>query len=71
MCLCVSNTLTCTCDLPRGGGGTPYNGLYGEAPPERGTFFRLEVYKRVAISRAEVYERVGKSVILEFNRAFN
>ena len=21
------------------GGGTPYNGLYGEAPPERGTFF--------------------------------
>ena len=25
---------------PGGGGGTPYNGLYGEAPPERGTFFR-------------------------------
>ena len=23
---------------------TPYNGLYGEAPPERGTFFRLELY---------------------------
>ena len=23
------------------GGGTPYNGLNGEAPPERGTFFRL------------------------------
>ena len=23
--------------------GTPYNGLYGEAPPERGTFFRLQV----------------------------
>ena len=50
-------------------GGTPYNGLYGKAPPERGTFFRVEVrselragansllvevYKRVAISRAEV-----------------
>ena len=31
------------------GGGTPYNGLYGEAPPERGTLFRLEVYKRVGI----------------------
>ena len=31
---------------PPGGGGTPYNGLYGETPPERGTFFRLEVYKR-------------------------
>ena len=23
-----------------GGGGTPYGGLYGEAPPERGTFFQ-------------------------------
>ena len=30
-----------------GHGGTPYNGLCGEAPPKRGTFFRLEVYKRV------------------------
>ena len=28
------------------GGETPYNGLYWEAPPERGTFFRLQVYKR-------------------------
>ena len=37
-----------------GVGGTPYNGLYGEAPPERGTFFGLEVHKRVGISRAEV-----------------
>ena len=36
--------------LPRGGGGgIPYNGLYGEAPPERGTFFRLQVYERVGI----------------------
>ena len=32
-----------------GGGGTPYNGLYGEAPPERGTLFRLQVCKRVGI----------------------
>ena len=48
---------------PGGGGGTPYNGLYGEAPPERGTFFRLQVYKRVGVSQVEVYERVGKSVI--------
>ena len=47
----------------RGGGGTPYNGLYGEAPPERGAFFRLQIYKRVGISQAEVYKRVGKSVI--------
>ena len=37
--------------------------LYGEAPRERGTFFRLQVYKRVEISLAEVYERVGKCVI--------
>ena len=44
-------------------GGTPYNGLYGEAPPERGTFFKLQVYKRVGISQVEVYKRVGKSVI--------
>ena len=43
---------------PGGGGGrvggTPYNRLYGEALPERGTFFKLEVYKRVGISQAEV-----------------
>ena len=37
----------------RGGGDggrerTPYNGTYGEAPPERGAFFRLQVYERVA-----------------------
>ena len=43
----------------RGGGkggagrGTPYNGLYGEAPPEWGTFFRLHVYERVGISLVE------------------
>ena len=43
--------------------GTPYNGLYWEAPPERGTFFRLQVYKRVGISQVEVYKREGKSVI--------
>ena len=49
--------------MPGGGGVTPYNGLYGEAPPERGTFFRLQVYERVGISQAEVDEREGKSVI--------
>ena len=30
-----------------GGGDTPYDGLYGEAPPERGTVFRPQVYERV------------------------
>ena len=42
-----------------GGGGTPYDGLYGEAPPERGIFFRLQVYERVGISLDEVYERAS------------
>ena len=35
----------------------------GEAPSERGTIFRLQVYERVGILLLEVYERVGKSVI--------
>ena len=35
-----------------GWGGTPYNGVYKEVPPERGTIFRLEAY-----------ERAGKTVI--------
>ena len=35
----------------REAGGTPYNGLYGEAPPERGNFFTLQVYERVGILR--------------------
>ena len=45
--------------------------LYGEAPPERGTFFRLQVYERlrVGISLVEVYKRVGKPVIWVFKRA--
>ena len=45
-------------------GGTPYNGLYGEVLPKRGTFPRLQVYERVGISLVEVYERVGKSIIV-------
>lgn len=44
-------------------GGTSYNGLYGESPPERGTVFRLQLDERVAISLVELYESVGKSVI--------
>ena len=48
---------TCWDLIPRG--GTPYNGLYGEAPPEMGTFLRLQVqgYERVGNSLVEVYER--------------
>ena len=38
----------CSHGCPGGEGrGTPYNGLYGEAPPERGTFFMLQVYDGV------------------------
>ena len=40
-------------------GGTPYDGLYGVAPPGRGIFFRLQVHKRVGISLDEVYERAS------------
>ena len=28
---------------PEGKGDTPYNGLYGDAPPEKGTFSTLQV----------------------------
>ena len=52
-----------------GGGGTPYNGLYGEALPERGTFFRRQVFERVGILLDKVYERAGKSVIWVCERA--
>ena len=43
--------------------GAPYNGLYGEALHERGTTFRLQVYKRAGISQVELNKRVGKSVM--------
>ena len=41
----------------------PCTGLYGEAPPESDTFFRLQVYKMVGILKVEVYKMVGKSVV--------
>ena len=44
-------------------GDTLYNDLYGDVPPKRGTFFRLQVYERVGNSQVEVYKRVGKSAI--------
>ena len=55
----------------RGGGGTPYDGLYGEVPPKRGIFFRLQVYERVEILLNEVYKWVGKFVIWVCERARN
>ena len=50
-------------------GGTPYGGLHGKAPLERGLYLRLQVYERVGISLVEVYKRVGKSVIWVCERA--
>ena len=44
-------------------GGTPFKVLYRKAPPKRGTFFRLQVHKRVGILPIKVYKRVEKSVI--------
>ena len=49
--------------------GEALPGLYGEAPPERGTFFRLQVYERVGILLVELYKRIGKFVILVCKRA--
>ena len=48
-----------------GPGDTPDDGLYGEVPPERGIFFRLQVYDRVGISLVEVYKREGKFWVCE------
>ena len=46
--------------FPPGVGGTPYDGLYGELPPEWGIFFRLlQVHERVGISLLEVYKGYG------------
>ena len=54
--------------MRRGGGegrGTLYKELYAHALPERGDFFRLEIYKRVGIfTYIIVYKRVGKTAIL-------
>ena len=43
------------------GAYTSYNGQYREAPPQKGSFSRLQV--RLGVLQVEVYERVGKSVI--------
>ena len=50
-------------NYPPGEKGTPFKVLYWEAPPEKRTFFRLQVYERVGILLVEVFQRVGKSVI--------
>ena len=65
----VASSLNTTSRARRVGGGvTPYRGQNGEAPPEWGTFFRLQAYERVGISRVEQDERVGKYVITACER---
>ena len=51
--------------IPGAGRGVlpPTMTLTGILRPKGATFFRLQAFKRVAISLVEVYERVGKSVI--------
>ena len=67
------NIIKPLCSAPGGGGGgvggTPNDGHYGEALPGRGTFFRLQVYERAGILLADVYKRVGESVIWICKRA--
>jgi len=41
----------------------PIMAYTGETLPERGTFFRLQVYERVATSPVELYERLGEFVL--------
>ena len=47
-------------------GGTPYDGLYVEALPERGIFFRLQVYERVEKSVIWVCERAQRVEQMNF-----
>ena len=51
-------------------GSTQYYVQYGEAPPKRGTFSRLQMYERVEMSLAEIYERGGQSVISVCKKAY-
>ena len=63
-CNCVA-----TLPPPPPGRVTPYNGLYGEAPTEQGTFFSLQVNEMVGIWLVEVYEWVGKYITLVGKKA--
>ena len=56
----VTTLSVCVAGVERELEGTPINGLYGQAPPERDIIFRLQVYERVGISLVEVYKRVVK-----------
>ena len=49
-------------------GSAPYNGLYGEASPERGIYFRLQVYERAGNNSSSI-GKIKKSVILVCTKA--
>ena len=68
--ICTCGPCNCVFTPPPRGEGkvTPYNGLYGEAPPQRVTFFSLQVNEMLGISLVEVYECVGKYVISSVKR---
>ena len=59
------NTTTLDFDPPPGG----YNGLYGEAPPERNNLFRLTVCEMIEILPFAVPKKVGKTGIQVFKKA--
>ena len=44
-------------------GVLPITDYYGEAPPERGTFFRLQVDERVGIAPVKVYIDRSQSLV--------
>ena len=60
-CLVWSASFSCTLWITRR--GYTQKRPKREAPPEKGIFFRLQVYERVGISLVQVYEMVGKSII--------
>ena len=68
ICTCGPCNCVPTPPCPLGEEVTPYNGLYWEAPPERVTFFSLQVNEMLWISLVEVYECVGKYVISSVKR---
>ena len=49
--------------LSGGGGGTPYDGPYGEGSARKGNLSWASCNERVGITLVEVFEKVGKSVI--------
>ena len=52
-----------------GGSGTPYNGPFGEAPPERVFLFKLKVNRRIGISNFELIEMNNLSVFWQVSCA--